>query len=310
MRAIIKPNPPTLNEPTFASYATALGSAVGRYCSFCEKDLSHQLGLFHKQHGVLTTDAQLSSTDWADLLLICEECSVNVSDYNPQSTSYYWPDTPDAKEVPYLYQRYDNVAVTVNTPDGGILSTSTQSAVLISVAPDISQDLSTRATNTYKLFGLNGKFIGGDVNNPTLTLPYSEYVSSTDIRLVQRLDAHDRGVEAANALIVAIPIIPLDSSYPLLLLSMFYDAIRGFGYFSTWRTAIESTLNAADPSFVPKIMALLGNPTSNLKRKEQSYDLDEGFEDLPENVSNKRFKSDTLANTMLARAIPATGPGK
>ena len=267
MRAIVKPPAPQLTSQAYDDWAIELGNSVGRFCSFCEKALTYHLALFHKQHGVLLPTAQVNADDWPSVLLICWDCANAAANFNPQ-TSYFWPDTDDAQEKPYLYTLINNVSETVQNPDGdGVFAQNTGSFVLVSISSDVSVDVHTKAVNTYSLFRLNGRFFNENFQSPGYTLPYSEYVVSTDSRLDMRKDAFTRGVEAGNALARAIPTLELGRGFTTNIVAMMNLAIDGFGFVSTWQAAIAATLNSIDPKLLPQLaLALAGQSPGNRKQ--------------------------------------------
>jgi len=305
MRPIIKPDPPQLDTLSFAEFARVLGNAVGRFCSFCEKALTYRLLLFHKQRGLLTTDSQISTTDWPDLLLICGDCAASVTTFTPHAV-YFWPDTSAAQQAPYVYNRVDNIAVTALDPDGTVIAQGATSLVLVQISTDISQELQVAARNTYALFRLNGRFFNESVQQPAYTLPYAEYVHPSDARLDQRWDVYLRAVEAAQGLARAIPTIPLGPAYVQTMLAMINLSVQGFGFHSTWLATISATLNAMDSSLLPKLLGLMtGQPAPQppLDRKRVYIQMEDGVQQAPAEVDRKRARLEqTLARLIATQA--------
>jgi hypothetical protein len=298
MRAITKPDPPQLATPSYAEYARALGNApgVGRFCSFCEKALTYQLLLFHKQRGALGTSAQLGNDDWGDLLLACGDCCAASADsFNPQ-TAYFWPDTADAQHLPYLYNLADNATITVKNPDGVDMPQTTASVVLVSVSADVPAPIQAAAQNTYQLFRLNGRYFNDNAQQPGYDLPYAEYAHPTDARLDLRWDAYVRASAAAGALARGIPTIPFEPAYVQNMLVMIGQAVDGFGFLSTWQSAIASGLDAIDTALLPQLLALMAGqlppmqPPPDTDRKRKSRELEEGIQQADQAVSSKRSK--------------------
>lgn len=297
MRAIVKPAAPPLDSSTFGAYAQALGEAVGNYCSFCEKALLFEQGLFHKAHGVLTRDAVLSSADWPDLLLICGDCAQFVVDYNPAGP-YFWPDTPAAAEKPYLYRQVDNIPYTVLGSEGEKLVEKTVSAILVSVANDLMDDTTqTGATNTLRLFRLNG----GYYDAGAFVLPDSEYVCPSDMRLAQRWDIAVRAGSTGQALARSIPVARVQKSFLQNHLAMIDLSINRSGYLSTWRTVIAFTLNSIDPNLLTALIAFMNPeaPPPPLKRSREAAELEEGLEEAEGEAAVKYLRvSRTLAQVI------------
>jgi hypothetical protein len=303
MRAIIKPSPPPpqISSGSFNDYATALGNSVGRFCSFCEKALNYQLLLFHKEQGVLAPTVQLTADDWASLLLVCGDCASNAGEFNPE-TGYFWPDTDDAQQCPYLYNLADNVAVEVINPDSSTYLTTTASVILVSVSSDVSEQIQSNAQNTYNLFQLNGKFFNGNFEQPGYTLPLAEYAHATDARLNMRMDAYLRAEEAGGALVRGIPTIRISHAYVGNLLAMINLAVNGFGFLSTWQAGVIATLNAADPALLPQLIGLMSGqmPTQPLDRKRTATVFDESVQQADEVAATKRAKLETALGQIIA----------
>jgi hypothetical protein len=295
MRAIEKPSAPQLQSTAYGEWATALGNAVGRFCSFCEKALTYQLLLFHKQQGVVLQNTRLNAADWSNLLLICGDCASMVTNYNPQ-TSYFWPDTNDALESPpYIYGRFDNIGVTVLNPEGeGVHSQSATSLILVQVSNDVSSQIQTNARNTYTLFRLNGRYFNENFQQPAHTLPYEEYVHPSDYRLDMRWDASTRAVEAGNALARAIPTFQLGSkAYTQNTLALVSTAINSFGFLSTWQAMIVATLNAINPDLLPQLIGLMTvekDPTRPLDRKRTFVQTERGLTQASEVSAEERSR--------------------
>lgn len=292
MRIIVKPPAPPLQDTSYGEMARALGITVGRYCSFCEKALTYQLLLFHKQHGIVDVNAQLGLNDWPDLLLACGDCLDSVTAFAPGQQSYFWPDSAAATEVPFLYVPVDNIPVTALAPDGGVSGTTTMSAVLVMISTDVSTQLQQDAARTASLFRLNGRFFNNNVQAPGFTWPYSEFVHPTDYRIQQRGDVYTRATEAARALARALPIREMSEAFPRNEVAMIQGAIKGFGFFSTWQAAIATTLNSIDVKLLPALVSLLSGkpPDSSPRRKRNFSDMEDGITKAPKVVETKRRK--------------------
>jgi hypothetical protein len=251
---------------------------------------------------VLAPTDQLTNHDWGDLLLLCGDCASSVSNFNPQ-TSYFWPDTSDAQENPYLYNRVDNVTITAQGPDGAVLTQPTTSVILVSISTDISQEIKTKALNTYELFRLNGRFFNENTQQPGYNLTYAEYVRPTDARLDQRMDAYLRAVEAAGTLARGIPTLEFGTAYLQNILAMINLAVNSFGFLSTWQAAIIANLNATDQALLPQLIALMTGqrpPTPPLDRKRTATRLDEGVQRATSVASAKRSKIETALGQIIA----------
>jgi hypothetical protein len=272
MRPIRKPNLPALPSFSFQEITQALGNSVdvGRFCSFCEKALIYQSSLFHKQRGVLGPYAKFSGDDWAQLLLICEDCAQAVDRFNARSI-YYWPDDlPQEARFPYLYVYTQKVPVRVlNRAEGGPPVTEfTQDRVLVQIATDVTEPTRTAAINTYRLFRLNGKFFNENFEHPAFVLPHREFWRPSDYRVEQRWDVYQRGVEAARSLAHGIKAFGVRGGYTERLLAMIDDSIKAFGFQSTWLSAIGSTLDQIDVTLVPKLLAVwTSEPPTERKRR-------------------------------------------
>jgi hypothetical protein len=270
MRRIVKPDPPT-SPGSYSDYALALANSegVGRYCSFCEKALSQQLLLLHKQAGMIPAEAHLSGDNWSDLLLICADCAAAVVSFNP-ALPYYWPDTPVADQVPFVYRLVEGVTRNALGPEGGIVASSSVSIVLMQVAEDIDPTLRNAATLTQQLFQLNGRFFNNDPAAPAYEVPYNEYIERSDYRLLQRLDAFDRAKEAATVMGTFLEDDDVTAQEIHGLVKLMNHAIAGFGFLSTWEMAVQTTLAALNPDPRQKLYHLLNQqpiqPLPNRKR--------------------------------------------
>jgi hypothetical protein len=286
MRTFTKPPVPNVVTPSYAAYAIALGNAVGRYCSFCEKALTLSLALFDKQRGVLALNATVVATDWPNLLLICGDCAACVGFYDPRPP-YFWPDAPVGSDAPYLYNLTSAVPVTIQNPEGITIPPTTVDVVLVSLATDLDGPTTTSAGNTLNLFQLNGKFYNSSAEPPGYALTYSEYVYSTDTRMEARLDAYQRGVEAGTALAHAIPTLEFGDSYVRSLYAMVNLAYGAFGFSSTWLTAISNTLTSIDPNLLTTLGTLLKVDPSAPRGKKRREEED-AFEEAVDTAINKR----------------------
>jgi hypothetical protein len=314
MQAIKKPQFPAQTAPTYPAMAVALGNAVGRYCSFCEKPLTYRLRLFHKQRGVLADNASLTAQDWPSLLLICGDCSTAASTnsttpFNP-NLAYYWPDTDAANQVAFLYNLVSNVTFIAHKPDGSVLEQTTGSAVLVTRATDIDPQTAAAALNTGSLFQLNGRFFNGNLSQPAYILTEDEYMVATDLRPMARLDAYERGVEAGTAAAQAMTRLPLGQKYVRNVLAMLDISLKLIGFHSTWRSAVFATLNGIDQQLVPRIVALLNqtpdapiDPPVERGRKRLARDFDTGMGDADLKRRDKKARVDqTLSQAIKTKS--------
>jgi hypothetical protein len=301
MRAIVKPTVPDVANKTSVGYAIALGNAVGRCCSFCEKALTLRLRLFHKQRGVLADNAVLAATDWGDLLLICGDCAAMVGTYDPQK-SYFWPDSDVAQQAPYIYSLYRNVTINNLNFDGDPLNQTTEAAVLISLATDIDGPTTTAAINTAELFQLNGAYFNSDFSSPAYTFPYAEYMQSSDLRRFGRLDVWERGVEAGEALAAALAVRRLGKRYILDWAASIDITMQSFGFQSTWNAAIATTMNAKDNTLLPELFSILsGQPVEpSPSRKRSAQELDESFEQATDQAQEKYRRLEDNLNQIIS----------
>jgi len=283
-------------------YASALGNAVGRFCSFCEKALTYELRLFHKQRGVLTPDASVASQDWSELLLVCGDCASSVIGFNP-ATTYLWPDDVNVRQA-YLYALVDNITVTERQSDGVAPVQPPRSAVLVSVSSDAPQNVQTAAAATCRLFRLNGICFNDNLQQPAFELPAGAYMNGLDARVDQRLEAWRRGVEAADTVAKGLQRLALvgDGSYLRDLLSILEIGGRGFGYSSTWRTAAQARLDAIDTTLVPRLLTFLSGeqaPPTPGSRKRTAAALDQALDEADDNASAKRAHIETTLSQMM-----------
>lgn len=297
MRAIVKPDPPALDDQSFFGYALSLGNACGRFCAFCEKTLSARLGLFHKERGLLGTDAQLSDADWPSLLLICGDCAASINNFNSEQ-AYFWPDTPVAMQAPpFVYAPVNSVTITVLDPEENTapIMQETSSAILVQISTDVDAGMQAAAALTYTLFRLNGHFFNENDQAPEYVFPYGEYISPSDMRMRQRIDVAMRAADAAQALVRGIPTIPVQPAYVQNLLTMIKSNVDTFGYMSTWQSIIASILNAADAQLLPQLIAFMTGDTTPPDRKRKFGALEQGIEDAANVRATKlRAMEDTL----------------
>lgn len=89
MRPVSKGEAPVAAYAEYRDAAPDLIARIGRYCSYCERQIETHLAVEHIQAKSLVAALR---TSWTNFLLGCVNCNSCKGDAPVQLTEYFWPD--------------------------------------------------------------------------------------------------------------------------------------------------------------------------------------------------------------------------
>lgn len=89
MRPVDKGTTPAQPFSAYGDAAPDLVARLGRYCSYCERQIETHLAVEHVQPKSLVSGQALA---WSNFLLACVNCNSSKGDTAITLASYYWPD--------------------------------------------------------------------------------------------------------------------------------------------------------------------------------------------------------------------------
>jgi hypothetical protein len=282
MRPIVKTLPENsilakTDNPQAADFIVALFDSIGRFCSICEKPLSSSANLFHKGRGVVNS-ATLAKVEWAQLLLICEDCKGNMqSPFNPKR-KYLWPDeykTFDASSStsPYVYRVRQATYEITDNQTGNVLKTETRSYVFVEANP--SSTVREGAQNVIDLFQLNSAYYNNQPRTPVISIPAN--ATALDGRMNGRYNAYLRAKRSIEKVQESVAVYQLTATLGTDIVEYLEMMLDATGYWSTWATAFwesfanQKTLTDLLPNLSTYWQDEMGN---DLKRKWDTLDRD------------------------------------
>lgn len=209
MRSIDKGPAP---QPDYNPYQTAkrdLVTAIGDYCSYCERKIEHMGAVEHVQP---KSKVPALATKWDNFLLGCVNCnstkSYKVID-DTNMTDYVFPDKDDT----FALVEYDSVTC------------------LPRPAAGLSVEMAAKVDNLITLVGLD---------KPQAHVGTQEYMKMSDVRAEKRLLASQQAEQYKQLYLSVGP------EQKEITLSLIMDIVKGIGFWSQWMRVMKDVPELAD----------------------------------------------------------------